>query len=456
MSLFKLGDGILAGFLNATQRALAPPDHPLRRRLNDEAHARPPERISAPARISFLALIATPEQRAQAWETIAELARRHGAPSVPDKADHYSADFGRFRLKAERHTEFMRVTVIVPSYGCGGPTQPFAETAIESADASWIADLPGEVICAIHALIAPAEQWPPNPVESSRDFGSMDGVVGAMISGGAGAAFTDLRIRDDGFGRLLILDHGMSQGKIGRSLQRLMEMDTYRMLALLAFPVARASMFELTKIERELTSVTEGLVSAQEEEERGLLERLTGLAAQVEHLQSESQFRFAAAASYYELVERRIGELREERIEGLPTFREFMDRRLAPAMRTCRTVAERQESLSARVARATELLSTRVEVSSQRQSHALLDSMNRRAQLQLRLQETVEGLSVAAITYYIVGLVGHAAEGLEVEGVPISPVLAMAVAIPIVLVLVAVGVRRIRKSVARAFGDTAD
>ena len=211
-------------------------------------------------------------------------------------------------------------------------------------------------------------------------------------------------------------------------------------------------MADLTTIEQELAGATSALVSAKEDQEPALLERLTDLAARMENLQSGSQFRFAAAASYYELVERRIDELREERIEGLQTFREFVERRLAPAMRTCRAVTDREETLSARISRATELLSTRVELSSQRQSHALLDSMDRRAQLQLRLQETVEGLSIAAITYYIVSLVGKAAEGLQVEGVRIEPALAMGVAIPVVAALVALGVWNIRRSVAKAFG----
>ncbi len=428
-----------------------PPDHPLRLRLNDEVHARPPERIISPARVSFLAVIADGDERRRVWEAIATEARARGAPPPDPASDHYSAEFGGYRLKAERHTEFFRVKIIVPGYGRGGAAVPFAETAIESADASWVSDLPGQTISAIHAVVATAETWPPPLDLPSAEFGSRDAMIGALISGGAGAAFTDLRIRDDGFGRFLLIDHGMTAGQIGRSLQRLVEMDAYRMLALIAFPIACARMGELSEIERELSSVTGALVSAVEKDEPALLERLTSLAAQVESLHSASQFRFAAAASYYELVERRIGELREQRIQGLLTFREFMERRLAPAMRTCRTVVERQDSLSQRIARVTELLSTRVELSSQRQSHALLDSMNRRAQLQLRLQETVEGLSVAAITYYIVSLVGKAAEGLDAEGMRINPSLAMGVAIPLVAALVALGVWRIRRSVAKAF-----
>ena len=280
--------------------------------------------------------------------------------------------------------------------------------------------MPGELLWATHVAILSAKGWPPAAGGLTDDLAASDGLIGATIAGGAGAAFTDLRIREDGFSRLLILDHGMTPGQIGRAVQRLVETDTYRMLALLAFPIARARMPELTAIEQELSSVTAALIQAREEDDPALLERLTRLAAEIESRQTETQFRFAAAASYYDLVQRRIQELREERLSGLQTFGEFMERRLAPAMRTCRAVTERQEVLSARVARATELLSTRVEISSERQSHALLESMNRRAILQLRLQETVEGLSVAAITYYVVSLVGHAAEGLEALGVHVE------------------------------------
>jgi len=429
-----------------------PLDHPLRRRLNDEVHARPPERIVSPARVTFIALVANAAQRQEAWTRIAAAAARHGAPVPEANGYHYSADFGGYRLKAERHTEFLRIKVIAQGYGRGGAGDPFVESALDSANAPWIADLPGETICAIHAVIISMRAWPPNPDNFAAWIAPRDALIGSTISGALGAAFTDLRIRDDGFSRLLMIDHGLSPGQVGRNLQRLVEMDTYRMLALLAFPIARARMGELTAVEQELASATSALVSADEAQEPALLERLTDLAARMENLQSSSQFRFAASASYYELVVRRIEELREERIEGLQTFREFVERRLAPAMLTCRAVTDREETLSARISRATDLLSTRVELSSQRQSHALLDSMDRRAQLQLRLQETVEGLSVAAITYYIVSLVGKAAEGLQVAGVKVEPALAMGIAIPIVAALVALGVWNIRRSVAKAFG----
>jgi len=431
----------------AKAAVVLPPDHPQRFLLNDEVHARPPERIVAPARVSFLALVTPPAKRAEAWAVLRQAALGAGAPPPDDSADHYSADFGAYRVKAERHTEFIRLKIIVSGLGEGGQAHPFAEPAIEAARAHWVAQMPGALLWATHAAILPSGKWPPDPAALAADLAGADSLIGGTIAGGAGAAFTDLRIREDGFSRLLIVDHGMTPGQIGRALQRLVEMDTYRMLALLAFPIARARMPELNAIEQELASVTAALVNAREEDDPGLLERLTKLAAQIENRHSETQFRFAAAASYYDLVKRRVQELREDRLSGLQTFGEFMQRRLSPAMRTCRAVTDRQEALSARVARATELLSTRVEIFSEKQSHALLDSMNRRAQLQLRLQETVEGLSVAAITYYVVSLVGHAVEGLEAEGLHVNPTIAMAAAIPIVALSAAYAVRRVRRSV---------
>jgi uncharacterized membrane-anchored protein len=73
--------------------------------------------------------------------------------------------------------------------------------------------------------------------------------------------------------------------------------------------------------------------------------------------------------------------------------------------------------------------------------------MDRRASLQLRLQETVEGLSVVAISYYLVGIVSYVAKALKGAGLPIEPDLAVGLAVPVVLFLVWSGVKRIRQVV---------
>jgi uncharacterized membrane-anchored protein len=232
-------------------------------------------------------------------------------------------------------------------------------------------------------------------------------------------------------------------------LQRLFEIEAYRVLALLALPFARREGPRVLEIERALAALT-GEIGREGREDEALLADLTRLAAEVEGKVAATQSRFGASRAYHDLVRSRIVELRERRIPGLQTIEEFMARRLGPAVATCEAVARRLTDLSERVARASGLLSTRVDISRQRQNQSLLASMDRRARLQLRLQETVEGLSVAAITYYVVGLVGYGAKALRAAGVAVDPDLVMGVAIPIVAILAALGARYVRRRIVAA------
>jgi uncharacterized membrane-anchored protein len=248
----------------------------------------------------------------------------------------------------------------------------------------------------------------------------------------------------------LILDRHLTPRQAGRLVQRIAEIDTYRMMALLALPVARELTPILAGYEQELSQVTTVLESADENDEATLLDRLTRLEAHIESREAENHYRFSAAMAYYELVQRRIGELRELRIKGLQTFGEFTERRLAPAMHTCRAASSRQESLSQHIARANELLATRVDITRERQNQALLESMDRRAKAQFKLQQTVEGLSIAAITYYVVGLIGYLAKGAKALGWKVDYEIAMAVSIPIVVLLTAFGIHHVRRAVVGA------
>jgi len=166
-----------------------------------------------------------------------------------------------------------------------------------------------------------------------------------------------------------------------------------------------------------------------------------------------TSYRFSAARAYYTLVQKRIESLREERVEGFQIFSEFMERRMAPAMRTCEAVRERQDTLSRRVNRTSQLLRTRVDIQLEEQNGNLLKSMDRRADLQLRLQETVETLSVAAVSYYVVGLIGYLSEGLKASGVPMPVEITTGVAVPLVAGAAYVGLRQVRKLIANTNGD---
>ena len=217
--------------------------------------------------------------------------------------------------------------------------------------------------------------------------------------------------------------------------------------ALLGLPAAREVSGALVHAESDLARIAAEIRSAQQQTEPELLRRLTHLAGEVESLYARTHARFSASAAYFELVQRRIHELHEKRIHGLQTLGEFMDRRLAPAMQTCAWAARRQQALSERISRTSNLLRTRVEIEQQQSSQALLDAMNRRQQAQLLLQSAVEGLSVAAITYYGAGLVGYLAKGVHEAGVNLRPELVVAVSIPLIAFAVWRGIRRLHHKV---------
>lgn len=428
--------------------SVLPRNHSQRIELNDEVHARPPETLSGPLGLTYVVLLSDWANRDAERARVEALADRFGGPPVPPGVNHYSADLGIFRVKWERHTEFARYKFIHPA----SDAAPFSTPVAHGVPADWLATLPGEVVVAMHVSLIPASREPIDFDEIAARHFHGNALVGSAIGEGVGVALTDFRVHPDGFSRLLVLDHGMSPRQAGRMVQRLLEMETYRIMALLAFPVARHLAPVLTAQEGELAQITAALTAASEADEAGLLDRLTRLEAAIERGESDTHYRFGASAAYYDLVRGRIAELREARIEGLQNFEEFTERRLAPAMATCQAVARRQESLSERVARATQLLSTRVDITRERQNQAVLESMNRRAKLQLRLQQTVEGLSVAAVTYYVVGLVGYLAKSVQAAGIPIDPDIAMGVAVPVVILVASYGMHRIRRRVARG-GD---
>ncbi len=427
-----------------------PPNHPQRFQLTNEVHARPFASIYTPARATHLAMILDDEQKKADRAALETLCERYlVSPPLPG-ANHFNGEFGPFQLRWEQHGEFSTYTF----YTAGKCDDPFSDTALRPVPDDWMKELPGRIIVAAHAgMMCNDEkdegQEAPPPIDLDAVSPMFEGntLIGSRVAGGTASVLTDFRIHADGFSRFLIIDHNIhSSRQAGRLLQRLFEIEVYRMMALLAFPLARKLLPQLDHWDRHLLEITTAMSSS--DDEGVLLERLTSLATEVENSISTSDFRLSAARAYYELVDKRIEELREVRIPGLQTFREFMERRLMPAMNTCRSVSSRQEALSQRIARAGHLLRTRVDVNLERQNQSLLESMDRRARLQLRLQETVEGLSVAAITYYSVSLIGYLAKAAKAGGMPVEPELVVGIAIPIVAGVLVLGVRFIRKRVA--------
>jgi uncharacterized membrane-anchored protein len=162
----------------------------------------------------------------------------------------------------------------------------------------------------------------------------------------------------------------------------------------------------------------------------------------VEGRYASTHSRFSASRAYFELVDQRIQDIAEQPLPGLQSLGEFMHRRLSPARNTCAWVSNREDALSQRVSRMSNLLRTRVEIEQQQANQSLLDAMNQRQALQLKLQSTVEGLSVAAISYYVVGLLGYLVKGFKPEGWPLSAETTVACMVPLVALVVWWSMRR--------------
>lgn len=180
-----------------------------------------------------------------------------------------------------------------------------------------------------------------------------------------------------------------------------------------------------------------------------LLHEISSLDAQVRALSFRNGYRFSAAQAYYRIVGARIGELREQRIEGVPTIGEFMERRLAPAMDTCSSVAARQEALAEKISRSNDMLRTRVNLAQERQTQSVLSNLNRSARLQLKMQQAVEGLSVVAISYYGVGLAGYALKALKGWGINLAVDQILGVILLIVCAATWFGTRRLHERLHR-------
>ncbi len=406
--------------------SLFPANHPQRVVLADEVHARPPERVTTPGRVSYLAVLIDSEAREQELRHLQNLCKRFDAtgPGLDDK--HLRATLGPLRLKWERHGEFSGYTFTTS----GLPADPFDAPAASMLPGGWAAGIPGQLIAAVHAEVSAAGSVPPDAAALAQRFQGPT-VVGADIGDGVATLYTDFKLDNDGCSRLWVLNRSLTENQTGRMLQRMFEIEAYRVLALLALPIARRQAPRIAAIEASLAVFTDG-IGREGTDDEPLLRELTRLAAEVESGIAASQFRFGACEAYHGLVLRRIAELREIRLPGLQTVDEFMRRRLTPAAATCANVAQRLTSLADRISQASTLLATRVGIERERQNQLLLASMDKRAKLQLRLQEAVEGLSLAAILYYVAGLIGYAAKAVHSLGVHVNPDLVVGLSIPVV------------------------
>ncbi len=420
------------------QRQVLPPDDTQRRALAAEVHSRPSESLETPCRVTFVAVLVDDPQREAADQHFAALF--DGSPDSLDAASRLQrAELGDLRVIRECHSEFNCYTFVA----AGLSPSPFSEPPVMLLPPGWLASMPGRVIMAAHAKVIAAPELEPDASFLGAHFGG-NIVIGGEVGEGAGRMYTDFRIHADGFSRVLLSNTRFTPRQTGRMLQRIFDIEAYRMMALLALPLALEQARLLTPINSMLAGLAER-ISTRDGDDEVLLQQVSELASTVERLLAVSQSRFSACKAYAELVSMRMEELRERRLPGLQPISEFMVRRFQPAVRTCTAVSQRLGSLSERIARAGALLSTRVDIARERQNQALLESMDRRGRTQMKIQQAVEGLSLAAIGYYAVGMIGYVAKALKTAGLEIEPDLIEGVSLPLILALLVWVSHRVRR-----------
>jgi uncharacterized membrane-anchored protein len=432
-------------------------NHALRVPLAAEVHSRPFLHLHGPEAITHLAVYAGNGIPAGGINSgiqhaiLADLCSHFGVAAPAAEGKFFFYDFGRFRLKWECHTEFATYTFSQRQDTAPEIEQAFDRMPLQQVPQQWLASLDGKIMVATHVVLDGSDTPVQDYGRRLRRVFEGNTLVASRVLHDA-ELWTDFLIQADGFTRLVVRDVGLMEQQAGRLVQRVLEIETYRMMCLLGLPHAHQATPVLNAIEGELATLTAAMVATDDshgesnpDDEQALLGQITRLAARLEKLAVDDSYRFSASQAYFRLVRSRIDELREERMEGFPTVGEFMDRRLTPAVNTCAAIASRQEALARRIAQTNDLLRTRVGIVQEQQNRQILQSMNRRAAQQLKLQQAVEGLSVVAISYYMIGLLGYAGKAAKAAGLPLNPDIATGLLVPLVVAAVWLGLRRMHK-----------
>ena len=420
-------------------------DHPLRYALVNELHARPFPALTAPCMAAYVAI--KEPQEAQNRDRAADRAHllaildRNGSAHPQPGATHFSGPIGRSELKWESHTEFVTYSAFTP----GLSARAFDPMEADVFPEDWLAAAPGRRLV---SLLIRVEMLPEDEslVQARvEDWFVAESMALARVVDGSAIVAGDFRIDAAGHMRFAVFVRpGTGRRRIGRIVQRLCEIETYRAMSMLGLARARGLTERLNALDPRLSALVSGL--DQDRPAEAALHELLTISAELESLAVQHSFRFGATGAYEAIVVGRIAALREERISGRQTFAEFMARRYDPAMRTVKSAEARLTQMAERAERAAELLRTRVDVDRSAQNQKLLESMDRRADLALRLQHTVEGLSVVAISYYAISLAAYAVYPLT-EALQVSKGAALAVLTPLVILGVWLALRRVRRAV---------
>ena len=430
--------------------------------FKDELHARPYIKLGNNLRTFHFAYLIRENDEKKSWSYLDKFLRKINFQKLPNETFKYWVAEGKdLIVRYECHTEFISLTLIYPNK-IENKSKPklFDENFLNLLPIDFLQNFPGDHFLSTWIEMAPSNfNFRPIDIEG---FFYHDNFAGSNVAEDGAKVFMSFKTdRTDflgsGFRRVFIQNKNLRTRRTGRLLQRIVELETYQVLSLLGLPLVRKETLNLSVLEKQITQITKSVSKTAKKnlnkksivypDYQKDLNELSYVVAKIEEIDSSTNYRLSATTAYYKLVEQRIQDLREDRLESFQTNYEFLSRRLQPAIRTSEAFSRRLESLATRAQRADNLVRTQIEMGVQIQNKNLLESMELRARAQLRLQETVESLSIVAITYYIVGLLSTMVDPINFDKFFISKTVFLALCVPIILILIWFIAKMVRKKI---------
>lgn len=408
-------------------------EHPLRRWAVDEMRLRRFAPVSTHCDIYQAVRLIDADERAQEDHWLLNDRPAFGDWSLAARHGSGQTKSGIYFLW-ERHTEASTLTLILPDDAPPGVRAPYIK---------WLEQWPGAVVRATRIFVVPNTQ---NIEISLKKLGISDQeMVCCDINAGL-RVWSDFGILEDGYGRLLVTAGDIEDGERGRIIQRVQELGNYRNLALLGFPTVQKYGPQVDKLEQRLSEHAKRVALADEDDET-LVNQLADLSSELEVIRSATSFRLSATAAYAEVAADRLAALDIKHVANYQSLTDFNERRLVPASRTCSVFRQRLSHIAERISGVMHTLDVRIDIRIKAQNLGVMQSMERSTQLQLRLQTLVEGLSVIAAAYYLIGLIAYVAKGIAaLPSGPSSEIFIGAITLPIIL-LIFLFVQRLRHKV---------
>lgn len=389
--------------------------HPDREAVISEPHARPHLPVSSDDIILHLGFQVE-------GSDLTSILKKLSPTLMEANRRHYVKAFDQVSVKLEQHTEFVSLTCLCAKH---------KQDRISELLASLLGDVQVHVIAMTKLYMCQSAE------EANSYLPTNHSVYGGVMRGQINVS-SSLMPDIEGYIAYVVQSETTEEhdsNELGRRIQRLLDMETYRTMCLLGLPMARRASQRLEELEEEVKKIAAQINVEATDDLHAMFDRVAQCSQDCNSLHADTGFRYAASRAYYDLAQQRLDSLEEFKAGSLQSISGFVRSRLSPGMATIDSVAKRQSTLSTDINNALSLLRTRIDLNLAQDNQDLLKSMDARHRQQVIIAQTVEGLSAVAITYYSIGLLAYMIKGAK-DWLPVTPGVGIALSVPLVLISV--------------------